>query len=173
MIEKDFITYGIHIQKDKFKKIEMKHKSLLNKPDGGLWASCVYLDSWRMWCESENFRVSRLDTWTKFELRPDARILIINSYEDLIRIQEKYPYQSSELPLGKLIDFESIEKDGFDGVYLTENGNLECHDFRYEFTDDSFMTAPNLNSWDVESLVLFNLDHIEIKETAGGYKSSH
>jgi hypothetical protein len=113
-----------------------------------------------------------------FELKSDARILIINSYEDLIKVQKKYSYQRNKLPIfcqENLIDFESIERDGYDGVYLTENGNLECHNFRYEFIDDSFMTAPNLNSWDVESLVLFNLDHIEIKETVGvdKNKSSH
>lgn len=168
MIEKDFITYGIHIQKEKFEKIKNGRKSMLNKPDGGLWASSVHLDSWRVWCESEGFRESSLNTWTVFELKSDARILIIDSYEDLIKVQKKYSYQRSKLPIfcqENLIDFESIEKDGYDGVYLTENGNLECHNIRFEVIDDSFMTTTNLNSWDVESLVLFNLDHIEIKKT--------
>ena len=156
-MEKKFITYGIHIDPSKFDGIKMERMMYVNKPDGGLWASREDLDSWRKWCELEGFRTDRLKTWTKFELEDDANILIINSIKDLRKIQDKFPLPNPYHV--KLIDFKKIESSGYDGVYLTEVGNLQCH---LPMDPESFEL--DLNAWDVESLVLFNLDHIIVKE---------
>lgn len=156
-MEKNFITYGIHIDPSKFNRIKMDRMKYVNKPDGGLWASREDLDSWRKWCESEGFREGKLNTWTKFELKDDANILIIDSIKDLRKIQNKFPLPNPYHE--KLIDFKKIESSGYDGVYLTEVGNLQCH-----LPMDSEFFGINLYAWDVESLVLFNLDHVIVKE---------
>jgi hypothetical protein len=75
---------------------------------------------------------------------------------DLVRISKKYPLiPSRPITFDRLINFEDIEKDGYDGVLLTECGNCQCH-----LTGISI----DLNAWDCESMVLFNLEHIEIEE---------
>lgn len=159
-MEKNFITYGIHIDPSKFNRIRMGRMMFANKPDGGLWASREDLDSWKIWCESNGFRENKLNTWTKFELGDDANILVIDSIKDLRKIQNIYPL-SNPFHM-KLIDFKKIEFSGYDGVYLTEVGNLQCH-----LPMDPSLFGLDLNAWDVESLVLFNLDHITVKEMGG------
>ena len=154
---KEFITYGIHIDPEKFNRISNGRRMYINKPSGGLWCSPVNSkQGWKDWCIGEDYNVSSLKTWTKFKLKETANILIIDSLADLVRVSKKYPLiPPHPITFGRLINFEDIEKEGYDGVLLTERGNSQCH-----------LTGINidLNSWDCESMILFNLEHIEIEE---------
>lgn len=156
-MEREFITYGIHIDPEKFNRISNGRHMYLNKPSGGLWCSPVNSNySWKDWCNGEGYNVGSLKTWTKFKLKETANILVIDSLVDLVRISKKYPLiPPHPITFDRLINFEDIEKDGYDGVLLTECGNSQCH-----LTGISI----DLNAWDCESMVLFNLEHIEIEE---------
>lgn len=160
MKEREFISYGFIIDPAKFERIGDGKRLLLNKPSGGLWASPTDSEfGWKDWCESEDYKIENLDTWTKFNLKGSAKILVINSFFDLMMAWKKYPLNTGRSGYFeyKILDFLAIERDGYDGVLLTERGNEECHLPMNE-------TFLDLNAWDCESIVLFNLDHIEIVE---------
>lgn len=170
-MKKEFITYGIIIDPEKFERIKNGRRMYMNKPDGGLWTSSTDSEwGWKDWCESENFNVSRLNSYTKFNLKDTAKILVIDSLEDFYNICDKYTLKlhgSLELAMcmiGKLLDFEAIEADGYDGVLLTEMGNSQCH-LPMSLAKPGYS---DLNAWDCETLLLFNLDHIEITEKKYG-----
>lgn len=147
-------TYGIVIDKNKFERISNK-RPFLNKPIGGLWASPQ--DSrygWIDWCEGEDFRLDKYSkVYQDFTLKESSKLLVINNLKDFMRCLRRFPLENKWVPEEKLIDFLSIEAAGYDGVYLTERGNRECH--------LPLQCASSLNSWDCESVVLFNLDCIE------------
>ena len=160
---KEFIVYGKHIDKSEFNEPKTGHLRYLNKPDGGLWCSPVgSRDSWRSWCEAEDFPIN-LEKYTKFTVTPDIRVLEINSLVDLEVAIKRYglslgysPYCLEHL----VLDWDKIKQE-YDGVFLSESGNRECH----------LPSIPgiwcDLNSWDCESMVLMNLDHIKITEIYG------
>ena len=166
-MKKEFITYGIIIDPEKFERIKNGRKMYMNKPDGGLWTSPTDSEwGWKDWCESENFNVSRLSSYTKFNLKDTAKILVIDSLEEFYNICDKYTLkihgslELAMLMMGKLLDFEAIEKDGYYGILLTDRGNIQCH-LPLNLARPGYS---DLNAWDVETLLLFNLDHIERKE---------
>lgn len=160
-IIEEFISYGIVFDKKKFNKAT-NYVSILNKPRGGLWSSPVMSDfGWKDWCEAETFRTENFNTWTKFKLSPGTKILVIDSKEDFLEIL--YKYGTEPVPVfGLCLDFDKIMSDGWEGIYLTEKGNRECHLIMEVFI------ISDLNAWDCESMVLFDCDKIEITEIHEG-----
>lgn len=159
-IEKVFIHYGERLKEENFHPIKDR-MSIINKPSGGLWSSPV--DSkwgWKDWCESEYFRVDTLWRYTTFKLKPDTKILVIDSLLDFIHVWEKYsiPTMRNNFISTRVLSFEKIQEDGYKGVYLTDSGNFECHYHSFGTCDG------DLNAWDCESMILFDLDCIEILE---------
>lgn len=154
------ITYGHIVDPGKFVPAYDGRGSYLNKPEGGLWCSPENSsDSWKDWCEKEDFGTGRLKTWTRFKVLEGTKLLVIDSFKDLMEALLLYSRPSMFCDGGNALSFNKIRAAGYRGVYLTENGNIECHPFRG-------MNVPNLNAWDCESLVLFDLDCIEIIETS-------
>jgi hypothetical protein len=158
-LKKLFIHYGEQLTRENFHPIKDR-MSIINKPYGGLWSSPI--DSkwgWKNWCESEDFRVDTLWRYTIFKLKPDTKILIIDSLLDFIHVWEKYSIpRRNDLITTWVLSFEKIQEDGYKGVYLTESGNSECHRTYFGTCDG------DLNAWDCESMILFDLDCIEILE---------
>lgn len=162
---KEFITYGHWIKKDKFIPAYHTWKmEFLNKPGGGLW--CSPKDSnwgWRDWCESEKFRLDRLNKYSTFRLKEKAKVLVIESLEDLEDIMvgfgrlQKIAMGSVLYPDMKCIDWDNI-KNYFDAVLLTEKGNEECH---LPYALNSSMEYIDLNSWDCESMVILRWEAID------------
>ena len=58
------------------------------KPSGGLWASPIKMDrtAWEEWCEQEDFRTHKLNTYFDFVLHNDARVLQIHTIDQLKEI---------------------------------------------------------------------------------------
>ena len=171
MENREFITYGIIVEEEKFNRIKNGSKKYINKPDGGLWASPTDSEwGWKDWCEAEDFNVGTLTSWTKFILKGTAKLLVIDGLLDLMKCIDKYPLEIPEyrgiFSERRFIDFEAIERDGFDGVFLTELGNCQCHLPMDEIFD--IEKYQDLNAWDCESVILFNLDHVEIIEKVEG-----
>lgn len=163
---KEFITYGIIFNPEKFQKLTTSTPRFysLNKPRGGLWGSPI--DSkwgWKDWCLAEGFRVSKLNSYTKWKVKSPNKIYVIDSKEDLIAVTNKYgeitsysTFTTSIIP----INFYKMKEDGWKGVYLTEKGNFECH-YDFPYKDGDYV---GLNAWDCESIIVWDLKEIQIIE---------
>jgi hypothetical protein len=114
------------------------------KPKGGLWTSPI--DSkwgWKDWCKSEDFRECDESNSFRLIFNIDAKILIIDSFKDLIKLPMCVflcgSYQK-EFP-----DFEFLATQ-YDAIWLTEKGLNETH-----------LSHPiNLYGWDCESVLILN-----------------
>lgn len=157
-MNKKFITYGFKIDLNRIiKKLEQRDigfNRFVNKPDFGLWGSPV--DSscgWKEWCENNEFHTDTLNVFDTWSLKQESNILIIDSFDDLVSVMEIYGKCDTRFPDTQYLDFSKIMKD-FDGMYLTDNGNGECH-----FGNGML----NLNAWDCESIVVWNPNVIEVE----------
>ena len=143
----DFITLGKTVlTKETFKA----PKNSFVKPDGGIWA-CRYtpdeefVSEWQRWCKFEQFP----GNWNQgvvFNLKPNARIYTIDSYEDLERLVKQYKYN---LFISQYPDFEALAKV-YDAIELTGRGQIET----------GFSEPYNLYGWDVASILILNFDAI-------------
>lgn len=130
-----------------------KFNKYINKPNRGLWGSPV--DSsygWKEWCVENNFRTNTFDVCTKWRIKPDSKILVIDSLSDLQSVMTIYGKCENKFERPYL-NFYRICED-FDGMLLTERGNDECH------LGDGYV---DLNAWDCESIVVWNSDVVEIE----------
>ena len=160
--ENTYITYGFPVSLDLFKRLS-NDMYYINKPRGGLWGSPTNSDfGWKDWCESEDFVRNGFDIYTIWKLKPNANILVIDSPDDLRKILDHYGFTDDNGYMQKkyFIDYLKIVKDGYDGVFLTDKGNRGCHsyvDYKDGYSD--------LNTWDCESIVVWNPSVVEIVET--------
>lgn len=148
-------TY-IHYGNDHFDIVTMKsliedaekNRSLqfMNKCCG-IWASPTDSNwTWKDWCESENFHTERLETHFTFTLKPEARVLYVESSDDV----EEYTKPSSfeSFAFRRYIDFDKIKKE-YDALEI-------CHDKDYNDLHYSYFYT-----WDVDSILVWNPDVIE------------
>ncbi len=140
------------LSKDKFSPIINEYGFC--KPDGGLWAS-EFIDDSSDWINyvytwkiiDEEYHQSII-----FTLKNNTKIYIIDSYEDLLNIIDKYPIKYENIRINHtFINFEVMSKD-YDGIKMTKKGHIET---------SSIFLNPNLYGWDCECILLFNLDCID------------
>lgn len=150
---REFIVYGKTIDERRFVKPHNGHNQFINKPDGGLWASPTNSRwGWRDWCLSEDYPIN-LDVWTRFRLVPKARILEIHCLDHLKDVFSRYGRRH---PLLREVVLDwNLLRAHYDGVFLSEQGNNECH-LPLE------LGAPDLNGWDCESLLVLDLSKIVV-----------
>ena len=146
--EKTYIHYG-HTEFEPDKINISNINSIINKPDGGLWASPVdaYF-GWKDWCEAENFkRICDEENSLRFSLREGSKILKVRSEYDLLSLPDKYKRDDMEdfryFPFGKRVqlDFETLKHDGFAAV-------------EYKVGD----CCPSFEFWDCDSIVILDPD---------------
>lgn len=148
-IKNEFITYGLG-KFDKSKFDSVKNDDFI-KPIGGLWSCPVNSDwGWKDWCEYNGFKEERLSNWFKFKLDENSNVFVIDNPEDLNEMNEMANYVT--LYGDVFPDFEKLS-GSFDGILLTDIGE-SCTRF----------THPGLRGWDVESLLIFNPEVIEVVE---------
>lgn len=156
----DFLSFGVGLfDKDKFKPITADKVSL-NKPrSGGFWACPVWTDdqevpprkrgyAWIdfLFTEISGSHKPEMDSGgCRFKLSPDARVLVIDSRDDLPR---KYIHYKEESIAKNVIDFVAISQD-YDAFLLTDNGVAE-------FRNRIHKNEVELPDWDFESLLIFN-----------------
>ena len=153
----DFLTYGCgeHYEPERFKPVS--NGSMSNKPMGGLWASPVDAEyGWRYWCRAEDFHQENLKEAFRFSLRPEARVLVIDSKEDLNNLPGRFflkdvGLSSSIYSNRASIDFERISQE-YDAIFLTEKGEEETRDW---YDEDGFPQR-DLCTWDCETLLVLN-----------------
>ena len=150
---REFVVYGKTIDSKKFVKPHNGHNQFLNKPDGGLWASPVDSEwGWCDWCSSEDFPIT-LDVWTRFRLDPEARVLEIHCLDHLKEVFRRYGRRHPIF--GETVLDWGLLRAHYDGVFLSEQGNRECH-----LPMDP--GAPDLNGWDCECLLVLDLNKIRV-----------
>ena len=148
-----------------------------NKPGFGLWSSPIDTDfGWYDWCVSEDFHTETLNEYFDFKLRPDANIYIINCEEDCQNLAIRFPLRSSDpyklfanrcnavfdsdpnkifanrynAVFDNGIDFVAVSKE-YDGIEVNVFGGHDYAALRFI-----------LNTWDVDSLVVWNPDVVEV-----------
>lgn len=153
-MDKLYIHYGSnHLIKEKVTEMKREAGSnmYINKPDFGLWGSTVDCEfGWKEWCESEDFRTDTLDRYFVFKVKDGAKIFTVRKNDDV----SDYLYTPHLFTLKymfpqKYIDFDKIMKE-YDGMELIHGDNYMDLHFGYFY------------SWDVDSIVVWNPDVIEV-----------
>ena len=151
------------------------------KPDGGLWASPIEEDKtierWPDWLRTSGLlnggSGNRLKHKMTFSLTEWTRLLVINSYEDLVNAAKSYPLTKEKLKeyldetvYQMAVQLSSIEKEkglidwrklagDYDAVLVTDKAIRQSSACIYwQYT--------NLYAWDTASLVVFHKDVINI-----------
>lgn len=141
----EYIHYGSDkFNKEKFEAI--KNRPELVKPTGGLWGSRIdSTRSWKRWCEENEFELQRLTQSFKFRLKPEAKVLIIDSQSKLKGLPEVKNILGRSA--WKLLNFEELAKE-YDAieVLLSSDGKLYW----------------DLYGWDCDSIIVMNPEAIEI-----------
>ena len=162
-MKKQYVTIGTPaISKNIFRNILRPANNFSFKPSGGLWA-CDYsefiLSSWYYYLVNKNPGlqcIKNAETGVIFTLKNSANILNLNNGKQIIDLAEKYPsyhhllsYHKELNSKEKIFDFEEISRI-YDGIYVDY--------YNISFSKDSVET---FKSWELNTLLLFNLDCIE------------
>jgi len=152
------------------------------KPHGGLWLATVSADgndSWNDLINGSDFVKPEEKRTVTF--KDEAKVLIINSHDDYLRILDAYPYynkdsqEASSLEMQYLMtsaswsgynpdgtskrhmDYEKISQH-YDAVLVTWAGVYSCG--RANFMENTMGTDVSLYSWDIESVFVLNKNSI-------------
>lgn len=135
------------------------------KPNAGLWTSS-YVDGisdWVRWCRATYFASVNTDSWWVLHADPHARVLVIDSRDDLDALvawasrPKLYPMPSQAI----LLDFEKMRDAGYAGLHLTHDG-LSAN--RYRDSEPEDINGIGFSSWDVESTVWFDWAFTHVAE---------
>ena len=166
MQKKQYITIGNPIiSKDLFRNILRPLDNFSFKPTGGLWASEFIsnfnkISPWYDYLKEAKsiatymLQYKDLKLASIFTLKENANILIIYSVNQILELSKKYPSYHHILTNNNniIFDFEEISRK-YDGIYLNYNNLL------YQTTINTF------DSWNVNTLLIFNLDCIKEYQT--------
>lgn len=146
-----YIHYGnTHFEADRFKEIK---NAIWVKPHGGFWASPIDAAyGWKDWCGESEFRDCLEENSFKFTLRDDAKVLVINTYEELLKLPRQHMQESFSCPGSVYLDFEQIIANGYDAIEV----NLS--------NDNRLYWA--LYGWDCDSLLVLNKDIVKEQSNA-------
>ena len=151
-----FRTYGLgDFDRVFFRKAENnKDRWPRNKPSGGLWATPVDAEfGWLDWNKSETFMAYDDDDYFEFELKPDAKVYVIKSREDVARL----PQQWDNKEMVKL--FGDIRMYGSEFYPDFEKIGKKYDAIEYHLNDETYWA---LYGWDCDSILVLNPDAIEI-----------
>ena len=135
-----------------------------NKPSGGLWTSPVESKyGWKDFVESEDYRpLKYLENQVDLELKLSTKLFMIDSFEDYKSAPKKiFPPRFQGDKPQETIDFEKLVQAGYDGLWLTYDGLKAMEVLGPEDVGEKqFINDNPLFGWDVETVLLFNLDCI-------------
>lgn len=144
----EYIHYGSkNFDPQRFQKISNIPEFI--KPSGGLWASRVDAEyGWKEWCNDNSFN-SDVKEYFKFNLKPDAKILIIENATQLNLL----PKNEENVIINKLyktLDFEKLAKE-YDAIEVLISADHKLY--------------WDLYGWDCDSILIMNPEKVdEIKE---------
>lgn len=122
-----------------------EHKLSIERWDkpAGFWSSPVSSElGWKEFCEREKWKMESLGNSFMFCLKKGTKILKVHGIKDVIKYLKKY---------------DTLDVYGFDHELLKSN-----YDGLELFLGDSWYLRnyPIFYGWDVDSLVLWNLDKV-------------
>ena len=140
---KNYIHYG-HTKFDKSMFNKIKNVDCSTKPKGGLWASDVEAEhGWKDWCEAEEFRDCKEENSFSFVLSDNAKILYIESVNDLESLPKGKDKFGLNFSSWYLLDFEKLAET-YDAVEVSISSDFDLY---YK-----------LYGWDCDSIVIMNPD---------------
>lgn len=144
-MKKTYIHYG-HKSFDKEKFIEIRNDNWV-KPIGGFWASDINAEfGWKDWCKQENFRECNIDNSFTFELKENAKILVIDNAQKLSELPKAdMPYRTSWINL----DFKKI-KEEYDAIEVLISSDHKLY--------------WDLYGWDCDSILIMNPECMKVIE---------
>lgn len=151
------VTYA-HYGSNVFDRAQ--HQRITNrnetKPRGGFWGSNEKSpNSWRQWASREDFQEYEDDNCVKFQLRPGARVLQLNTMEDLAWLAANYSQPAGNAPAEALFWGMpgSLKHIGLGDIMLDWNAiALDFDGIDYSYTN----LGDRLYAWDCDSVVIFN-----------------
>jgi len=165
---KEYITIGTPIlTKELFRNVLIPLNNYSFKPSGGLYASehinnYYTISPWFKYLKHTEGIASYKNIFQSviFTLKDTAKILYIDTEEKLLEIADKYPSYHNNLIHHSIVNknntifsFESLSEE-YDGIYV------KIHNFYNNIGTVVFDT------WQVDTLLLFNLDCIKEFRTA-------
>ncbi|MFO1518123.1 MAG: hypothetical protein U1F57_00440 [bacterium] len=135
-----FITQeGNHPRPERLEPV--KNIVAFPKPRKGFWTSTYLETRGSAWVERGRDLKNH-----SYLLRPraDAKIYVVDSYEDLERLMNQYGRE--DVSGIKTLDYEAMSRD-YDGLHLTRKGEVDTRPFQGRSYD--------LDTWDVESTLWF------------------
>ena len=140
---KNYIHYG-HTKFDKSVFNKIKNVDCSTKPKGGLWASDVESEhGWKEWCNENKFRDCDKENSFTFTLSDDAKILYIESVNDLESLPKGKDKFGLNFSSWYLLDFEKLAET-YDAVEVSISSDFDLY---YK-----------LYGWDCDSIVIMNPD---------------
>ena len=140
---KNYIHYG-HTKFDKSVFNKIKNVDCSTKPKGGLWASDVGAEyGWKEWCNENEFRDCDKENSFTFTLSDDAKILYIESVNDLESLPKGKDKFGLNFSSWYLLDFEKLAET-YDAVEVSISSDFDLY---YK-----------LYGWDCDSIVIMNPD---------------
>ena len=156
------LPYLVHYGHNTFSKEMFKpiKNAAWVKPEGGLWTSPIDSEfGWYHWATEEQFEIHRLETWFCLGMIQGSKILLIDSYEDFIRL----PFCTGNTYFQSL-DFELIA-EYYDAIWLTNKGQAETRHPR-PIMQEGHCMPPNLYGWDFDTVLILNPDCVvELRST--------
>ena len=144
---KKYIHYGAN-EFDKEKLCNIYKEETGDKPNG-LWGSPLSSEyGWKEWCLWQEFRTERLKESFKFRIDKKAKILRVRREEDILSFVIKDPYNRRE-PLDGCKTCRFFDQLDLKRIYKTFDG-MEYIDSDWRLYSGMF------NSWDVDSIVIWN-----------------
>ena len=142
---KNYIHYG-HTKFDKSMFTKIKNVDCSTKPKGGLWASDVEAEyGWKEWCNENEFRDCDKENSFTFTLSDDAKILYIESVNDLESLPKGKDKFGLNFSSWYLLDFEKLAET-YDAVEVSISSDFDLY---YK-----------LYGWDCDSIVIMNPDAV-------------
>lgn len=158
-----FISDDINTDLNYINFKNVKNKSISNKPvkNTGLWAS--KFNNCNIWLSKYHELISKDHLQNPkiafiFELKPDAKIYIIDTIIDLYMLAKDYNVNVDYIRRGMTLDFEKIS-EVYDAIYLTDDGQ--------KITFDSY--GINLSGWYSETILIFNMECVDLESVSTLY----
>lgn len=161
-----FIHYGSTELKEILKQKNKIFSSYLNKPYTGLWASPIGSEyfTWKDWCVGESYRECNEDNSFTFKIKEGSNILLLESREDLYKVKDFIIVESR---FTKYFDYDKIMNQ-YDGILLIHGDDYSYFHDQFSLFEDDDPYRGMFNSWDCDSIVIWNSDAIEVEEKLSG-----
>jgi hypothetical protein len=83
----------------------------------GLWVSCEGPDDWPTWCRNEEFCPDRLEVVHEVTLRPEAKVLTLDSFDALIDFNDEFKDRGPSISSLHTIRWDKVARL-YDGILI-------------------------------------------------------